>query len=90
MFAVFPIVMCCSAAILHLRLGGIAAASMFAHAQIALSGLWLGFLAMHTLVAPVGVWAAFVLGLAVCIAWSGLLWIIRARKITNSSSPVAP
>jgi uncharacterized membrane protein (GlpM family) len=81
MFAVFPIVMCCSAAILQLRLGGIAAASMFAHAQIALIGLWLGFLAMHYLVAPVGVWPAFVLGLAVCIAWSGLLWAVR--KLTK-------
>ena len=55
-FAVFPIVMGCSAVILHPRVGGIASASMFAHAQIALNGLWLGFLAMHYLVAPLGVW----------------------------------
>jgi uncharacterized membrane protein (GlpM family) len=79
MFAVFPIVMACTAVILHLRVGGIVAASMFAHAQIALNGLWLGFLAMHYLVAPVGVWPAFGLGLLVCIAWSGLLWVIRRR-----------
>lgn len=79
MFAVFPIVMCCSAVILHLRVGGVASASMFAHAQIALNGLWLGFLAMHYLVAPVGVWGAFALGLAVCIGWSGVLWVVRAQ-----------
>jgi uncharacterized membrane protein (GlpM family) len=77
MFAVFPIVMACTAVILHLRVGGIVSASMFAHAQIALNGLWLGFLAMHYLVAPVGVWPAFGLGLLVCIGWSGLLWVVR-------------
>jgi uncharacterized membrane protein (GlpM family) len=79
MFAVFPIVMCSSVVILHPRVGGVASASMFAHAQIALNGLWLGFLAMHYLVAPLGVWPAFALGLAVCIAWSGLLWVVRRR-----------
>ena len=65
MFAVFPIVMACTAVILQLRVGGVASASMFAHAQIALNGLWLGFLAMHYLVAPVGVWPAYGLGLCV-------------------------
>ena len=79
MFAVFPIVMCSSVVILHPRVGGVASASMFAHAQIALNGLWLGFLAMHYLVAPLGVWPAFALGLAVCIAWSGLLWFVRRK-----------
>ena len=79
-FAVFPIVMACSVAILHPRVGGVASASMFAHAQIALSGLWLGFMAVHYLVAPVGVWPAYGLGLMVCIAWSGLLWVVRRQK----------
>ena len=79
MFAVFPIVMACTAVILHLRVGGIASASMFAHAQIALNGLWLGFLAMHFLVAPIGVWPAYGLGLLVCIGWSGVLWVVRRK-----------
>jgi hypothetical protein len=70
----------CSIVILHPRVGGIASASMMAHAQIALNGLWLGFLAMHYLVAPVGVWGAYGLGLAVCIGWSVMLWLVRARK----------
>jgi uncharacterized membrane protein (GlpM family) len=76
-FAVFPIVMASSIVILHPRVGGKAAASMFAHSQIALIGLWLGFLALHYLVTPVGVWPALLLSLAVCIGWSGGLWLVR-------------
>jgi len=83
-FAVFPIVMACSVVILHPRVGGIASASMFAHAQIALNGLWLGFLVVHFLVAPLGVWGAYGVGLLVCIGWSGGLWFIRTRKLTIS------
>jgi uncharacterized membrane protein (GlpM family) len=79
MLAVFPIVMGCSIVILHLRVGGVASASMMAHAQIALNGLWLGFIAVHFLIPPFGVWGAFGLGMLVCIAWSGGLWLIRAR-----------
>ncbi len=77
MFAVFPIVMACSVVILHPRVGGVTSASMFAHAQIALNGLWLGFLVVHYMVAPFGVWGAFGIGLIVCIGWSGGLWLIR-------------
>jgi uncharacterized membrane protein (GlpM family) len=84
MFAVFPIVMACSVVILHPRVGGVASASMFAHAQIALNGLWLGFLVVHFMVAPLGVWGAYGVGLIVCIGWSGALWIFRARKIARS------
>jgi len=87
-FAVFPIVMACSVVILHPRVGGVASASMFAHAQIALNGLWLGFLAMHYLVAPVGVWGAFGLGLMTCVGWSGLLFVIRMCS-TRRASPAA-
>lgn len=79
-FAVFPIVMASSVIILHPRVGGVAAASMFAHAQIALIGFWIGFVVVHYMVAPLGVWGAFGCGLLVCIAWSGLLWIMRGRK----------
>jgi uncharacterized membrane protein (GlpM family) len=82
-FAVFPIVMASSVVILHPRVGGIISASMFAHAQIALNGLWLGFIVVHFLVVPLGVWGAFCVGLIVSVAWSGVLWVFRMRSVTR-------
>jgi uncharacterized membrane protein (GlpM family) len=90
-FAVFPIVMASSVVILHPRVGGIISASMFAHAQIALNGLWLGFIVVHFLVAPLGVWGAFSVGLIVSAAWSGVLWVLRMRSLARMTarSPAA-
>ena len=94
MFAIFPIILSSSIVIMHPRIGGKATASMTAHAQIPLIGLALGFLAVHFLAEPLGSWWALAAGLLVCLAWSGLLWLVRARKrvaITPSSpSPTAP
>ena len=78
MFAVFPIVMGCSIVILHPRVGGVASASMLAHAQIALNGLWLGFLAVHYLVAPLGVWGPMRSGCWCASPGAACLWLIRA------------
>ncbi|MFL6797619.1 MAG: hypothetical protein ACJ8F3_09440 [Xanthobacteraceae bacterium] len=78
--AVFPIVMGSFAVILHPRVGGQAAGAVYAHAQPALFGLALGFLAVHYLAEPLGAWLAFAVGLAVTMAWSGVLWILRARQ----------
>jgi uncharacterized membrane protein (GlpM family) len=84
MFAVFPIVMGSFAVILHPRVGGPAAASVFAHAQVPLFGLGLGFLAVHYLAERIGSWWALVAGLAVCIGWNGLLWLVQhARSRTT-------
>jgi uncharacterized membrane protein (GlpM family) len=79
-FSVFPIVMACSVVILHPRVGGVAAASMFAHAQIALNGLWICFLVVHYMVPLLGVWGALGVGFIVSVGWSLLLWLVRTRK----------
>jgi hypothetical protein len=75
MFAVFPVVIASLLVIIHLRLGGPAAASVAAHVPVPLIGLGLGFVAVHYLVEPFGVWWALAGGLAVCLLWSGVLWI---------------
>ena len=94
MFALFPIILGSSIVIMHPRIGGKATASMLAHVQLPLIGLALGFLAVHYLVAPIGVWPALAAGLLVCLAWSGLLLILRLRQQKReqamSASPTAP
>jgi uncharacterized membrane protein (GlpM family) len=79
MFALFPIVLGSFIVILHPRVGGVATASVLAHFQLALIGLGLGFLAVHYLAVPIGVWWSFAIGLAICIAWNGVLWLLRSR-----------
>lgn len=80
MFAVFPIVMGSFAVILHPRVGGPAAASVYAHAQVPLIGLALGFLALHYVAEPVGVWWGYAIGLAICIGWNALLWLAQKAR----------
>jgi len=86
-FAVFPIVMGSSMIVLHPRLGGPAAAAMFAHAQVPLIGLALGFLSIHYLAEPIGVWWAYAVGLSICIGWNALLWL--AQPARTPSVPVS-
>jgi hypothetical protein len=78
MFALFPIILCSSIVILHPRVGGMATASMMAHAQVAFIGLTLGFLAVHYLAEPLGAWWALAIGLCIAIAWSGMLVAVRS------------
>jgi hypothetical protein len=80
MFALFPIILGSSIAIMHPRIGGQATASMMAHTQIFLIGLGLGGLALHYLVAPIGVWPALLASLSVCFAWSGSLYFFRRKS----------
>src|SRR5260221_8569584 len=80
-FAVFPIVMGSLVAVIHPRVGGKAAAAVFAHAQPALVGLCLGVLGVHYLAEPIGVWWAFGAGLAITIAWSSALWLMRRARL---------
>jgi uncharacterized membrane protein (GlpM family) len=85
MFAMYPIVLSSFIVILHPRVGGKAAGNVLAYAQVPLIGMPLGFLAVHYCAEPLGSWWALVIGLAVCIAWSGLLWIVsmRTTRITR-------
>jgi uncharacterized membrane protein (GlpM family) len=78
-FAVFPIVMSSLVVVLHPRIGGPATASVFAHAQVPLVGLALGFLAVHYLAMPAGEWWALLAGLVVSMAWNTVLWALRRR-----------
>jgi uncharacterized membrane protein (GlpM family) len=80
-FAVFPIVTGSLIVILHPRVGGPAAAAVLAHAQPALIGLGLCFLGVHYLAEPLGVWWALAAGLAITMAWSGVLWVVRRIRI---------
>jgi uncharacterized membrane protein (GlpM family) len=79
--AVFPIVMASFAVIVHPRVGGKAAAAVFAHAQPALVGLGLGFLGLHYLAEPFGVWWGYAGGLAITMTWSGVLWLARRVRM---------
>jgi hypothetical protein len=80
MLALFPIIMGSSIVIIHTRVGGKAAASMAAHAQVFLIGIALGALALHYLVAPAGVWLALLAALCVCLIWSGAFFVFRSAS----------
>src|SRR5215510_1970988 len=71
MFAIFPIVMGSFAVIMHPRVGGRAAAAVFAHAQPMFVGLGLCFVGIHFLAEPIGVWWSYLVGLAITMSWSG-------------------
>ena len=61
------------------RVGGKATASVMAHAQVALIGLTLAFMAVHYLAEPLGSWWALGIGLCVAVAWSGILMAVRRK-----------
>jgi uncharacterized membrane protein (GlpM family) len=79
-FAFFPVAMSSFFIILYTRAGGAAAASVAAHLQVPLIGLTLGLLAVHLLAEPIGVWWAYLIGLAIGVAWNGLLWVWKNRR----------
>jgi uncharacterized membrane protein (GlpM family) len=83
MFALFPIVFCSSIVILHPRVGGKATASVMAHAQVALIGLTLAFMAVHYLAEPLGSWRALAIGLCISVAWSGMLMAVRSKRMAR-------
>ena len=81
MFAVFPVAMASFMAILHPRLGGVAAGRVLAYAQAPLFGLVLGFAVVHLLAEQIGTWWSYLAGFLVCVVWNLMLWTLqRARS----------
>ena len=78
-FAFFPVAMSSFFIILHTRAGGPVAASVAAHVLAPLIGLCLGLAAVHYLAEPLGVWWSYLIGLAIGVAWNGLLWAWKNR-----------
>lgn len=79
-FAFFPVAMSSFFIILYTRAGGAAAASVAAHLQVPLIGLTFGMLAVHLTAEVIGVWWAYLIGLAICVAWNGVLWVWKNRR----------
>lgn len=79
-FAFFPVAMSSFFIILHLRVGGPAAASVAAHVQAPFVGLVFGLYAVHLLAEPIGVWRSYGVGLAICMLWNGALWLWRRQR----------
>ena len=79
-FVFFPVAMSSFFIILYTRAGGPVAASVAAHVQAPLIGLTLGLLAVHAFAEPLGVWWAYLIGLAIAVAWNGLLWVWKNRR----------
>src|SRR5262249_14557831 len=75
------IVMASFVVIMHPRAGGKAAAAVLSHAQPALVGLALGFLGVHSLAERIGVWWSLAIGLAITMAWSAALWVVRRLRL---------
>ena len=83
-FAFFPVAMSSFFIILHTRLGGQAAASVAAHVQAPLIGMCLGLYAVHHLAENIGVWWSYGVGLVICLAWNGGLWLWRRQRAASS------
>lgn len=82
-FAFFPVAMSSFFIILHLRLGGPAAASVAAHVQAPFVGLVFSLYAVHYLAEPIGVWWSYAVGLAIGISWNGALWLWRRQRVAR-------
>jgi hypothetical protein len=81
MLAIFPVAMASFMVILHPRVGGAAAGAVLAHAQAPLLGLVIGFALVNLTTERIGVWWALLLGLAACLAWNALLWLVHRRRM---------
>lgn len=79
MAAVFPIMLTGLALLVLPRLGGVAAASLFAGALRSMLGFALFLLMLHLLAAPLGAWAGLGLSLLTQLGFSAVLALTRRR-----------
>ena len=84
-FAFFPVAMSSFFIILHTRLGGPAAASVAAHVQAPLVGLFLSLYAVHHLAAIIGVWWSYGVGLTIGVTWNGALWLWKSQRALSAA-----
>ena len=79
--ALFPIVITSLAIIIHMRMGGRAAAAMTANSVLGLVGFAATLIVVNMTAATTGLIFAFALAFGVSIAWN--LMIIGAQKSRN-------
>jgi len=79
MAAVFPVSLISLIAILRPRLGGPATAQVATNALPPMLGFGIMLLVMYAAVRPSGVATALGLALAVCVIWSCVLLVLKAR-----------
>src|SRR5262245_58766173 len=78
--ALFPAVFSSMMLILHPRIGGPATAAVIAHSVWGMMGFGLAIAVMHVGVLHLGSAAGLLLGLAVCVVWNLMLWLIGRRR----------
>lgn len=82
--AVFPIVFLCLTVILHLSMGGVAAAATMHSAMCVVFGMVFALMAMHFGVVAFGSAIGLSIGLAMSITWASLLVVWNKRRIRQA------
>jgi hypothetical protein len=78
--ALFPAVFSSMMLILHPRIGGPATAAVIAHSVWGMMGFGLAIAVLHLGALRLGSAAGLSLGLATCVTWNLMLWLIGRRK----------
>ena len=84
--ALFPAVFSSMMLILHPRIGGPATAAVIAHSTWGMMGFGLAIAVLHVGVLHIGSAAGLSLGLATCMIWNLMLWLIGRRKAAIGKS----
>ena len=84
--ALFPAVFSSMMLILHPRIGGPATAAVIAHSTWGMIGFGLAIAVLHVGVLHIGSAAGLSLGLATCMIWNLMLWLIGRRKAAIGKS----